>query len=214
MYTALRAAAVDTRDAADSRSADSSGSGDPDTVRLLREASSGHRGSLDRLVPVVYQELRDIARRQLRREASDHTLDSVALVNEAYLKLVGHERLDWENRAHFRAIAARAMRTILVDHARARKTQKRGGGAVPITLSRVAGLATPDDTDRFLALNEALERLREVDEEACRTVECRYFADLSLEEVAEVLDRSVATVGRRWAFAKAWLRRELSESPG
>lgn len=184
--------------------------GSSDLTRLLLQASDGDRDALDALMPVVYEELRRLARGQLRREYPGHTLDSVALVNEAYLRLVGGQGVSWQNRSHFFGIAARAMRTILVDHARARRAAKRGGGMIPVALDAVAELIGADGADQLVEIDEALTSLAEVDTEAARTFECRYFAGLTLDETAEALDLSVATVRRRWDFAKAWLRRALS----
>jgi RNA polymerase sigma factor (TIGR02999 family) len=180
-----------------------------DVTRLLESLSSGERGALDALFPLVYGELRQLARGQLYRERPGHTLDSVALVNEAYLKLVDQGNVRWENRAHFFGVSARAMRAILVDHARARNAAKRGGGGVAGPLDDVAELLSDEQAEHVEQLDEALTRLAGVNEEASRTVECLYFAGLTLEETAEVLGLSVATVRRRWSFAKAWLGRSL-----
>lgn len=177
--------------------------------QLLSAWRGGDREALDTLLPHVYAELRWLAHRELAREAPGHTLDSVALVHEAYLKLVGQGDLSWQNRAHFLAIAARAMRTVLIDYARARATAKRGGGATRLTLEEAPLLISEDRIEELLALDEALGRLAEVDEQASRVVEQRYFAGLTLEEIASVLNVSLATTQRRWAFAKAWLQQEL-----
>jgi RNA polymerase sigma factor (TIGR02999 family) len=182
-----------------------------DVTALLQSLRQGDQTALDRLFPLVYGELRRVAHRQLAREREGHTLDSVALVNETYLKLAGAD-IACENRSHFFAVAARAMRTILIDYARARLAAKRGNGVALMPLEEATALFTEDGAEHLLALNEALGRLEAVNEEACRTVECRYFAGLSLEEAAEALDTSVATVRRRWSFAKAWLRRELEQA--
>lgn len=184
-----------------------------DVTRLLQELSGGDGRALDRLVPLVYEELREVARQQLRRERAGHTLDSVALVHEAYVKLVGQEGMEWQSRAHFFGIAARAMRAILVDHARAHTAAKRGGGQRPVPIDEVAELLPDPQAEHLLALDEALHGLASIDEEAGRVVEYRYFAGLTLEEIAAVLGVSVATVRRRWDFAKAWLRRELTRDP-
>lgn len=178
---------------------------------MLDALSGGDRAALDELIPVIYAELRGIAHRELARERPGHTLDSVALVHEAYLKLAGQGNVHWEGRAHFFAIAARAMRTLLIDHARIRSATKRGAGAVAVTLERVADLLPLQHDDQLVALDEALNRLAEANPESARMVELRFFAGLTLEEVAVVLDTSLATVRRRWAFARAWLQRELSE---
>jgi RNA polymerase sigma factor (TIGR02999 family) len=181
-------------------------------TRQLIRASDGDREALDELIPVVYAELRRVAQRQLGRERPGHTLDSAALVHEAYLKLVDQDGLQWQNRAHFYAIAARSMRTILIDHARSRSAAKRGGGIAVVTLERIEPVASPERDEHLLALDETLTRLAEVSPEASQTVELRYFGGLTLEEVAVVLDLSLRTVRRRWAFAKAWLQRELGEA--
>jgi RNA polymerase sigma-70 factor, ECF subfamily len=178
---------------------------------LLNAWSGGDRQALDRLLPHVYSELRRLARRALSAEKRGHTLDSVALVHEAYLKLVDRGDVHWENRAHFFAIAARAMRTLLIDHARHRCAAKRGGGAVAVPLDVVADLLPVEQADHLIALDDALSRLGQIDDTACRVVECRYFAGLTLEEIAAVLGLSPATVRRRWSFAKAWLHRELND---
>lgn len=183
-----------------------------EVTRLLAEASAGNRAALERLVPLVYAELRRIARRQLSRERPGHTFDSVALVNEAYLKLVDQTGIRWENRAHFFAVSARAMRTILIDYARARNSAKRGGGAPLASLDELAEVISDSQAEHLVALDDALSRLAEIDREASQMVECRYFGGLTLEESAVVLNLSVATVRRRWSYAKAWLQRELQEN--
>lgn len=178
---------------------------------LLENLGRGDRTAFDRLFPLVYAELRRVAHWQLSRERSDHTLDSVALVNETYLRLVGSS-VECQNRSHFFAVAARAMRTILIDYARARIAAKRGGGSPTVPLDQATALLSDDRAEHLVALDDALHRLEAVNREASQTVECRYFAGLSLEEAAVALDLSVATVRRRWSFAKAWLRRELEEA--
>lgn len=182
-----------------------------DVTTLLQDLSHGDAAAFDRLFPMVYGELRRVAHGQLSRERPDHTLDSVALVNEAYLRLVDSP-VECQNRAHFFAVAARAMRTILIDYARARLAAKRGSGVTPLALDDATAVFSDDRAGHLLALDEALNRLEAINREASRTVECRYFGGLSLEEAAEALDMSVATVRRRWSFAKAWLRRELEEA--
>lgn len=180
-----------------------------DVTRLLDLLSSGDRTVLDVLFPLVYGELRRLARQQLSRERPGHTLDSVALVNEAYLKLVDQGNVRLQNRAHFFAVSARAMRAILVDYARARNAAKRGGGGTAVPLDAVAELLSDEQAEHVAQLDEALARLASVNEEASRVVECLYFGGLTLEETAEALGLSVATVRRRWGFAKAWLARAL-----
>ncbi len=182
-----------------------------DVTGLLQSLSRGDPTAFDRLFPLVYRELRRVAHAQLSRERPDHTLDSVALVNEAYLRLV-QSPIECQNRVHFFAVAARAMRSILIDYARARLAAKRGSGAPTVPLDQAAVLINDDKVEHLVALDDALHRLEAVNREASQTVECRYFAGLSLEEAAEALDLSVATVRRRWSFAKAWLRRELDEA--
>lgn len=180
-----------------------------DITRLLDALGDGDRGAVDALFPLVYEELRRLARRQLAGERPGHTLDSVALVNEAYLKLVDHDDVRWQNRAHFFGISARAMRAILVDYARARNAAKRGGGEAVVPLDAVAELLAAEQAEHLEALDEALHRLAAVNAESSRVVECLYFGGLTLDETAAALGLSVATVRRRWSFAKAWLGRAL-----
>ncbi len=180
-----------------------------DVTRLLDALGGGDRAALDALFPLVYDELRRLARRHLSRERPEHTLDSVALVNEAYLKLADQDGVRLENRAHFFAVSARAMRAILVDHARARNAAKRGGGGVPVPLDEVAELLSDEQAEHVELLDDGLEQLTRVNAEATRVVECLYFGGLTLEETALALGMSVATVRRRWSFAKAWLGRAL-----
>ena len=184
-----------------------------DITRLLESLRGGDQSAVETLFPLVYDELRVLARRQLTRERPGHTLDSVALVNEAYMKLAGQGDVRLENRAHFFAVSARAMRAILVDYARARNAVKRGGGDGLVPLDDVAELLSVEQAEHVAQLDEALARLAEVDDEATRAVECLYFAGLTLDETAQALGLSVATTRRRWSFAKAWLRRELGEAP-
>jgi RNA polymerase sigma-70 factor, ECF subfamily len=179
-----------------------------EVTRILGELNQGGRTALDHLFPLVYRELQAIARRRLRNERSDHTLNTTALVHEAYLKLTGLERLEYRNRAHFFAVAARAMRRILVDHAVRSKAQKRGGERQQVPLEQL-NLLEEDSADELLALDQALSRLAEISERQATLVECRYFAGLSIAETAEVLGVSAATVKREWAVARAWLHREL-----
>lgn len=180
-----------------------------DVTRLLDALGGGDRAALDALFPLVYDELRRLARRHLSRERPEHTLDSVALVNEAYLKLADQDGVRLENRAHFFAVSARAMRAILVDHARARNAAKRGGGGVPVPLDEVAELLSDEQAEHVELLDDGLEQLTRVNAEATRVVECLYFGGLTLDETALALGMSVATVRRRWSFAKAWLGRAL-----
>jgi RNA polymerase sigma factor (TIGR02999 family) len=183
----------------------------PDVTGLLLAWGRGDQSAADRLVPVVYDELRRQAERAMRREGGEHTLQATALVHESYLRLVDQRRVEWRNRAHFFAIASTVMRRVLVDHARARLAAKRGGGAAPVSLAGVAA-GTPDGTDEadLIALHEALEKLAALDPDQARLVELRYFGGLTIEETAEALSVSPATVKREWALARAWLRRELA----
>ena len=180
-----------------------------DVTELLIAAQGGASDAVQRLMPVVYAELKQLAAGYLRSERADHTLQTTGLVHEAYLKLVDQKRTTWKNRSHFFGIAAQAMRRILVDHARRRSAGKRDGGR-PVTLDdELAGI--PTDTDEVLAVDSALERLAEMDPRQSRIVELRYFAGMSIEQTAEALEISPATVKRDWVSAKAWLQRELSE---
>ena len=182
-----------------------------DVTGMLSEASAGNGAALEQLLPLVYDELRQLAGRHLRRERPDHTLNSTALVHEAYMRLVRVDRMEWKGRAHFFAMASRLMRRILVDHALARKAQKRGGGEPLVDLDAVAGAASvADPVEDVLALDEALTRLNLISERQCRVIECRFFGGMNMEETAEALDVSPATVKRDWAVARAWLNRELS----
>jgi RNA polymerase sigma factor (TIGR02999 family) len=180
-----------------------------DITRLLVRWSQGDPDALERLVPLVYAECRRIAAQQLRRERGDPTLNPTALVHELYLRLVNQRRATWQSRAHFFAIAARLMRRILVDHARARQTKKRGASAIRVSLSAVADQAEDSGIADVLAINEALERLALLDAEQVRIIELRFFAGLTVEETAHVIGRSARTVKREWSLAKAWLYREL-----
>lgn len=181
-----------------------------DVTRLLHDLSGGDESALARLVPLIYDELRALASREMRRERGEHTLQPTALVHEVFLRLVDRPGLSWESRAHFLNIAAQSMRRILVEHARHRKRLKRGGGADRVTLDEEllpAGRSGPDLTD----IDEALERLAARDGRKARVVELRFFAGLSVEETGRVLGISNATVKREWQFAKAWIQRELAE---
>jgi RNA polymerase sigma factor (TIGR02999 family) len=183
-----------------------------DVTRLLIEWKHGDAAALDRVLPLIYAELRRIASRHLRRERPGHTLQPTALVHEAYLKLVQATELDWRDRAHFFAVAARVMRQILVDHARARQAEKRGGAFQKVSIEEVAAPGVTADID-LLALEKALGRLGDFDPQQGRVVELRYFGGLTIEETAEVIGISPATVKREWMMARAWLRRELSGGP-
>ena len=185
-----------------------------DITGFLRELSQGRPGALDRLIPIVYDNLRRIAHGQLRGERPDHTLNTTALVNEAYLKLVNVRQVEWRDRAHFFAVAARLMRRILIDYARARQREKRGGDAVQVPLSDAHDVPLGPAADDLLALDDALARLEAQSERQCRVVECRCFAGMTLEETAAALGISVVTVKRDWTFSRAWLNRELAPSNG
>jgi RNA polymerase sigma factor (TIGR02999 family) len=179
-----------------------------DVTQLLARWRDGDEAALQQLVPIVHEELRRLARRQMARERPGHTLEPTALVNEAYLRLVNLKQMQWQDRAHFFAMGARLMRRILVDFARSRGYQKRGGGAKQVSFTEALGVAEDTATD-VVALNDALEALTEVDERKSRVVELRFFGGLSVEETAEVLNVSRETVKRDWQFAKLWLRRQL-----
>ncbi len=184
---------------------------DPHEVTAaLRQAAAGDPAAVDRLFPVVYAELRRRAAAYLRQERVGHTLQPTALAHEAYLKLAAQEGLRVQDRAHFMALAARAMRTILVDHARSRRALKRGGGRTPARLDDALVVAGPD-AQAFDDLDRALQRLAERSERQARVVELRYFGGLTVEEIAELAGVSPGTVKRDWTLARAWLYRELSE---
>jgi RNA polymerase sigma factor (TIGR02999 family) len=176
---------------------------------MLRAWSDGEKHASEELISAVYNELRRQARRQLRRERRDHTLDTAALINEAYLKLVEQRSVRWQDRRHFYFLAAELMRRVLVDHARARHRQKRGGANETELLDDIHVLTNPIDLD-LIALDEALHRLAAIDDQQVKVVELRYFAGLEIAETAEVLKISPATVKRDWAAAKAWLKYELT----
>jgi len=176
-------------------------------TELLQKWQGGDRGALDRLIPLVSDELRVIAERHLARERGYRTLQTTALVNEAYLRLIDQRRVDWQNRAHFFAIAARLMRRILLDDARRRLREKRGGGTIGVSIDEtpVAAPAEPVDITDVIAIDRALQELEALDPDQGRIVELRFFGGLTVEETATVLDISPATVKREWAMAKAWL---------
>ncbi len=180
---------------------------------LLAEARGGQRAALDAVVPLVYDALRRMARRQLSRERPGHTLAPTALAHEAYARLVGLERIEWRDRAHFFAAAAGAMRRVLVDYAVARKARKRGGGAAAVTID-TGLLAVDGHLDDVVAVHEALARLEREHGSAARIVECRLFAGMTIDETAAALDISPATVKRHWEVARAWLIRDLTPAGG
>src|SRR5918993_1727236 len=182
-------------------------------TRLLADWNAGDDGALERLAPLVYAELRRIARRQMGGEREGHTLQATALVNEAYLRLAAGEGLAPQDRAHFYAVCAQVMRHVLIDHARAHARDKRGGGAVHVSLEEAA-LVAAGRADDFVALDEALRALEEVDPQKGKIVALRYFAGLTVEETAEVLGVSPTTVRREWRRARAWLYRSIIEGGG
>jgi RNA polymerase sigma-70 factor, ECF subfamily len=184
-------------------------SGNKEVTQLLAAWSDGDGEALAELMPMVYDELHRMAKRYMNSQTSGHTLQTTALIHEAYLKLADQKDKRWQNRAHFFAVAAQAMRHILVDHARKHKAEKRGGEATVISLESVAVISN-QRAEEIVALNEALENLTALDERKARVVELRYFGGLSVEETAEVLKVSPETVARDWRFAKTWLLRELS----
>ena len=180
-----------------------------EVTELLLSWRQGDAAALDRLIPLVYDELRRVARRRLRGESPGHALQSTALVHEVYMRLVDVDRMTVKNRTHFFAVAATLMRQILVDHARRQHADKRGGRATIVSLDGVAPVAPPSSVD-VLALDQALGALSAIDGRQCRIVELRFFAGLNIDETAEALGVSSATVEREWALAKAWLYRQLS----
>lgn len=180
-----------------------------EVTRLLTAWSSGDAGALEKLIPLVYDELHRLAEQYLARERAGVTLQPTAVVHEAYLKLVDQKRVTWKNRSHFFAVAAQAMRRLLVDHARSRAAQKRGGGETRVALEEADRIVSPKETD-VLALDRALEKLASLDSTQARIVELRYFGGLTLDETAGILGTSASTVGRAFRLAKAWLYRELS----
>jgi RNA polymerase sigma factor (TIGR02999 family) len=181
---------------------------------LLRDVAEGSQEAFDRLLPLVYEELRSVAHGRLRAERSDHTLDTTGLVHEAWLRLAGQRRVSWQNRSHFFAVASEAMRRILIDYARRRQSGKRGGRAAHLGLDAAATLAAPelftaDQAEALLALDAALERLAAFNPQGARIVQYRFFGGMSGDEVARLLGVSERTVRRSWTLARAWLRREL-----
>jgi RNA polymerase sigma factor (TIGR02999 family) len=183
-------------------------------TELLVQASGGNREALNRVFPLVYDELRRLAQRHLRSERADHTLNATALVHEAYVKLVDQTRVQWQNRAHFYAIASQAMRRILINYAEMRKAAKRGAGALHVSLEEAGVVLAIEQVDELLALDDALERLKAFNPRGADVVVYRFFGGLSYEEIAEVVGTSVITVRRSWSAAKSWLQRELRASTG
>lgn len=181
-----------------------------EVTQILHDWSSGDAQAQERLMPFVYDELRRLARSFLSRERGDHTLQPTALVNEAYVRLVDQTRVSWQNRAHFYGIAASMMRRVLIDHARARATGKRGGGAIRLSIDDLQ-VPIEERAASFIDLDEALKTLEQMDERKCKVVEMRFFGGLSDEEIAEVLGVTTRTVLRDWKKARLWLYRELSQ---
>ena len=183
-------------------------------TRLLGAWSEGDKAALDSLIPIVYSELHRIANRYLRQERSDHTLQPTGLIHEAYLRLLGQSMPDWKGRTHFFAVASQVMRQVLVDYARKHRARKRGGSSKKVSIDE-ALLVSQNDLEKFLLLDDALKQLATFDDRKCRVLEMRYFGGLNVDETAEALGISVATVGRDLRMAEAWLRKELqSEKPG
>ncbi len=178
-------------------------------TQLLNQVSNGDELALDSILPLVYNELRKISSKYLRDEYRQHTLQTTELVHEAYIKLIGSNSLSWESRAHFYGIAARSMRQILVDYARKRKSQKRGNGETLLPLEN-ANFVIGESEEQILDLNDALNKLETLEERTSKIVELRFFSGLSIEETAQLLNISPATVKRDWKFAKAWLYREIN----
>ncbi|HEX3102421.1 MAG TPA: sigma-70 family RNA polymerase sigma factor [Pyrinomonadaceae bacterium] len=182
----------------------------PEITQMLRECSDGNKAAWNDLLPLVYDELHRQAARYLRKERPGHTLQTTALIHEAYLKLIDQRCVNWESRTHFFAIAAQAMRRILVDYARATHRKKRGGDDIKVSLNEGVLAAAEDRSVDLIALDEALNKLAERDEQQARIVELRYFSGMTLEETAEALHIARATVASDWSMAKVWLFRELS----
>ncbi len=182
-----------------------------EVTQLLIQWSNGDKAALDKLMPLIYEELRQLARHYMNRERAGHTLQTTALVNEAYLRLINRKQVHWQNRAHFFAIAAHLMRSILVDHARSHAYAKRGGGARKIALDEALAVSQQRAAD-VVALDDALKRLAEIDRQQSRIVELKFFGGLTIEETAEVLALSPATIKREWSTAKAWLYHELNRN--
>lgn len=181
-------------------------------TQLLADWNRGDQAALDQLVPLMYRELRQLARHYLARERADHTLQATALVHEAYLRLVDQTKVDWHDRTHFFAVAARVMRHVLVDHARRYRCEKRGGARDKVPLADAENLANTQGLD-LVALDDALTRLAAIHPQMSRLVELRFFGGLTVDETAHVLGTSPQTVKRRWRMARAWLYREISTDP-
>jgi len=182
-----------------------------EVTQLLQDWSGGDQAAADKLMPLVYEELRRLAHQYMRREKPGHTLQTSALVNEAYVRLVDQSKIQWEGRAHFFGIAARLMRQILVDQARRKNFAKRGGGAIQVSLDSANAVAH-EQSANVMALDEALKTLEQTDPRKGRIVELRFFGGMSIEETAEALKVSPGTVMREWTFARAWLRNQMSQT--
>ena len=189
-------------------------SGDHDVTILLRKLTDGDKAAPEELMPLVYDELRRLARGYMKNERTGHTLQATALVHEAYIRLVDWENVTWQNRAHFFAVAAQMMRKVLVDHARSRDAQKRGGGAQKLALDEAVSFPTAKREVDLIALDEALQSLAELDPIQAQVVELRFFGGLTIEEAAHALDTTPAIIRREWTVAKAWLNREISRTDG
>jgi RNA polymerase sigma factor (TIGR02999 family) len=183
-------------------------------TQLLERLGAGNREALDDLLPLIYDRLQQMAHAQLRRERQGHTLNTTALVHEAYLKLVDQTQVQWQNRGHFFALASIAMRRILVNYAKARSRQKRGGDAARVSLDDAPELMSEERAEEIVALDEALTRLAAINERGAKVVECRFFAGLSIEETADALGIAPMTVKRDWMLAKTWLKREVGGDAG
>jgi RNA polymerase sigma factor (TIGR02999 family) len=178
-------------------------------TELLAKAGSGDTSALANVFPLIYEELHRLAQQQLRREPDGHTLSPTALVHEAYMRLIDYSRMEWTGRAHFMAVASTAMRRILVDHARSHRSIKRGGALKRVPIESV-DLATEDRAELLIAVDDALSKLKEIDERQARVVECRFFGGMTEEETAEALGIGLRTAKRDWAKAKMWLHREIA----
>ncbi len=183
-----------------------------EVTRLLGQLRAGRREAADELAPLIYGELHKLAAACMRRERPSHTLQATALVNEAYMRLIGQHDVEWQNRSHFYGIAAQTMRRVLLDYARKHQAAKRGGPAMRFRVDE-ALLVSEQQLDLVLAVDESLKRLEQIDPQQGRLVELRYFAGLNVEQAAEALGISTATVKREWQFAKTWLQRELGKAP-
>lgn len=198
----------------ETQTADPIGNASPsdDVTRLLQAAANGDSAAPNELFKLIYDQLRSIAQRRMASERSDHTLQATALVNEACVRLLGTPGKDWKGRAHFFAAAAEAMRQVLIDHARARNADKRGGGRKALSINSVLELASTEDVSGFLALDDAIIRLKNVDAQAAAVVQLRFFTGLNETDVAAALGVSERTVRRDWSFARAWLRESIERS--